>query len=104
MLKIFSYFRIRNFFLILSLLLNTNVYSDNFDLNTYNNHGVVGLINTPTARFYDEGVHGITLYDGTPHQIPMIGLKLHFFIVIFREDLTLDTNIKTIKIKVLTLS
>ena len=65
MLKIFSYFRIRNFFLILSLLLNTNVYSDNFDLNTYNNHGVVGLINTPTARFYDEGVHGITLYDGT---------------------------------------
>ena len=68
MLKIFSYFRIRNFFLILSLLLNTNVYSDNFDLNTYNNHGVVGLINTPTARFYDEGVHGITLYDGTPDQ------------------------------------
>ena len=68
MLKIFSYFRIRNFFLTLSLLLNTNVYSDNFDLNTYNNHGVVGLINTPTARFYDEGVHGITLYDGTPDQ------------------------------------
>ena len=26
------------------------------------------MINTPTARFYDEGVHGITLYDGTPDQ------------------------------------
>jgi hypothetical protein len=44
------------------------IYSDNFDLNTYNNHGTVGLINTPTARFYDEGVHGLTVYDGTPDQ------------------------------------
>ncbi|MDC1074647.1 YjbH domain-containing protein [Gammaproteobacteria bacterium] len=43
-------------------------YADSFDNNFYNNHGSVGLINTPTARFYDEGVHGITFYDGTPDQ------------------------------------
>ncbi|MDA9903144.1 YjbH domain-containing protein, partial [Gammaproteobacteria bacterium] len=43
-------------------------YADSFDNNFYNNHGIVGLINTPTARFYDEGVHGITFYDGTPDQ------------------------------------
>ena len=48
------------------------LYSDSFNYNSYNNHGVVGLINTPTARFYDEGVHGITFYDGTPDQkIPL---------------------------------
>lgn len=44
------------------------LHSDNFETNSYNNHGVVGLINLPTARFYDEGVHGFTFYDGTPDQ------------------------------------
>jgi hypothetical protein len=29
---------------------------------------VLGLINTPSARMYDEGAFGITLYDGTPDQ------------------------------------
>ncbi len=42
--------------------------SDNFNTNIYNNHGVVGIINTPTARFYNEGVHGVTVFDGTPDQ------------------------------------
>ncbi len=42
--------------------------SDSFTYNSYNNHGVMGLINMPTARFYDEASHGITLYDGTPDQ------------------------------------
>ncbi len=41
---------------------------DSFESNAYNNHGSVGLINIPTARFYNEGVHGVTLYDGTPDQ------------------------------------
>ncbi len=41
-------------------------YADSFENNFYNNHGSVGSINIPTARFFDEGVHGITLYDGTP--------------------------------------
>lgn len=42
--------------------------ADSFDNNFYNNHGVVGLINTPTARLYDESVHGVTFYDGSPDQ------------------------------------
>ena len=50
----------------LFLFLCTFVYSDSFDNNFYNNHGSVGLINTPTARFFDEEVHGLTIYDGTP--------------------------------------
>ena len=44
------------------------INADNFENNFYNNHGSVGLINIPTARLYDEGVHGITIYDGTPDQ------------------------------------
>ena len=56
--------------LTLSLLLLTNNFlkSDSFKYNTYNNHGHVGLINMPTARFFDNAVHGITFYDGTPDQ------------------------------------
>ena len=54
--------------LILFCFVSSYTYSDNFQNNLYNNHGVVGLINTPTARFYDEAVHGVTFYDGTPDQ------------------------------------
>lgn len=43
-------------------------FADSFINNTYNNHGTVGLINMPSARFYNEEVHGITIYDGTPDQ------------------------------------
>ncbi len=69
MLKIFD--KICKKFLLYMVLLHifpNAISADNFDLNIYNNHGVVGLINTPTARSYDEGTHGITLYDGTPDQ------------------------------------
>ena len=52
----------------ISYIFVTFVYSDSFDNNFYNNHGSVGLINIPTARFFDEEVHGITIYDGTPDQ------------------------------------
>ena len=51
-------------FLIFSIYSN----GDSFQYNTYNNHGIVGLINTPTARFFDEAVHGLTFHDGTPDQ------------------------------------
>ena len=44
------------------------LFADSFEFNSYNNHGVIGLINTPTARFYEEGVFGATVYDGTPDQ------------------------------------
>ena len=59
---------IYNFLVLASLLFTDEVYSDSFEHNLYNNYGIVGLIHTPTARSYDEGVHGITLYDGTPNQ------------------------------------
>ena len=59
---------IYNFLVLASLLFADEVYSDSFEHNLYNNYGIVGLIHTPTARSYDEGVHGITLYDGTPNQ------------------------------------
>ena len=60
----------RNFFSIILLisLLSQNLISDSFIYNSFNNHGVIGLINMPSARFYDEASHGITLYNGTPDQ------------------------------------
>jgi len=45
-----------------------DIHSDSFIYNSFNNHGVIGLINMPSARFYDEASYGITIYDGTPDQ------------------------------------
>ena len=59
---------LQSFLIIFFLSVSQNSSSDNFINNTYNNHGVLGLINTPSARFYNEGSVGITLYDGTPDQ------------------------------------
>ena len=64
----YNFFKKIIFLLIFFYFIPSNLNADNFRYNLYNNHGVVGLINTPTARFYDEAVHGITLYDGTPDQ------------------------------------
>ena len=56
-------------YLILYLgLLSPFIQSDNFEYNSFNNHGVVGLINMPSARIYNEASFGITLYDGEPDQ------------------------------------
>lgn len=60
---------LRSYFLaILVLPFYTNVFADSSKYNFYNNHGMIGLINMPTARFYDEASHGITIYSGTPDQ------------------------------------
>ena len=56
----------KNKLLLPLLFLSLSVAGDSFEYNSYNNHGVVGLINMPSARFYEESVHGITLFDGTP--------------------------------------
>ena len=56
-----------SFFLIIACF-TQNIYTDSFIYNSFNNHGVIGLINMPSARFYDEASHGITLYNGTPDQ------------------------------------
>ena len=47
-------------------LLNLNAYSDSFLYNSLNNHGGIGIINMPSARFYDESSYGISLYKGIP--------------------------------------
>lgn len=60
----------RNCLFLLTFLfcIAEDLYSDSFVYNSYNNHGVIGLINVPSARFYNESSYGITLYDGTPDQ------------------------------------
>ena len=58
---------IKIFFFIL-VLFSEDLLVDDFVNNIYNNHGSVGLINMPSARFYDESSFGITVYDGTPDQ------------------------------------
>ncbi len=55
-------------YLIIVFLFQIELKADSFKYNSYNNHGVIGLINMPTARFYDEQSHGLTIYDGTPDQ------------------------------------
>jgi hypothetical protein len=59
---------LKSYFVIVLFIFHININADSFQFNTYNNHGIVGLINMPTARFYDESAHGITIYDGTPDQ------------------------------------
>ena len=54
--------------LVILLFFIVSVSADSFNFNSYNNHGVVCLINMPTARLYDESVYGLTIYDGTPDQ------------------------------------
>ena len=49
-------------------LFSVKLSSDSFQYNIFNNHGVMGLINIPSARFYDEGNFGVTLYNGNPDQ------------------------------------
>ena len=49
-------------------LFSVKLSSDSFKYNIFNNHGVMGLINIPSARFYDEGNFGVTLYNGNPDQ------------------------------------
>lgn len=53
----------KKFFFLFLACLSLSVSSDSFKFNNYNNHGIVGLINTPTARFFDEAVHGVTIYN-----------------------------------------
>ena len=67
------------------LLFNLNINADSFLYNSFNNHGVMGLINMPTARFYDESSYGITFYNGDPDQkisltsFPLIGWRHLFY-------------------------
>lgn len=48
--------KLESFKCILSfiVLFCASISADSYKYNSYNNHGVIGLINMPTARFYDE--------------------------------------------------
>ena len=59
---------IKKFLLLVSLVYIDTIYSDSFKYNSYNNYGIVGTIHTPSARTFDEGVHGVTVYAGDPNQ------------------------------------
>ena len=60
---------INKLILLVSLFYINSIYSsDNFEYNLYNNYGIVGTIHTPSARTFEEGVHGVTMYNGTPNQ------------------------------------
>jgi Bacterial putative lipoprotein (DUF940). len=48
--------------------ININIKADSLEFNNFNNHGVIGLINMPSARFYDESSYGVTIYGGEPDQ------------------------------------
>ena len=58
----------KSIFILLTIFFNHLSFSDSFNFNSYNNHGVIGLINMPTARFYNESSYGFTLYSGEPDQ------------------------------------
>tara|TARA_B100001063_G_C16754760_1_gene552446 strand:- start:324 stop:2282 length:1959 start_codon:yes stop_codon:yes gene_type:complete len=63
--------RIRYFYayIILTIFFSAiKTKADSFVYNNYNNHGVLGLINLPTARFFDEGIHGVTIFNGDSDQ------------------------------------
>jgi hypothetical protein len=60
---------ISKFIIFVSLVYTNSIYSsDSYQFNLYNNYGIVGTIHTPSARTFNEGVHGLTLYKGTPNQ------------------------------------
>ena len=55
-------------FIFIIFFLTKPSLSDSFKYNSFNNHGVIGMVNMPTARFYNESSYGLTLYNGDPDQ------------------------------------
>ena len=66
-MKYFKYF-LQNYFLIALFFTSEILFADSFKYNSYNNHGSIGLVNMPSARFLDESSYGITIFDGDPDQ------------------------------------
>ncbi len=79
---------INKFLIFVSLVYTNSIFpSDSYEFNLYNNYGIVGTIHTPSARTFEEGVHGATIYNGTPNQTvtlsssPFNWLEASFFYV-----------------------
>ena len=70
---------------IIFLLIPKALPADSFKYNSFNNHGVIGLINMPTARFFEESSFGFTLNYNNPDQkitmssFPFDWLEASFF-------------------------
>ena len=106
---------IKKFLLLVSFIYINPIYSDSFKYNLYNNYGIVGTIHTPSARTFDEGVHGITVYGGTPNQTvtlsanPFDWFEASFFYTNVKIDLIVmillvKPAFKILKIKALILN
>ena len=71
--------------LVIFLLIGNFLFSDSIRYNNPNNHGVIGLINIPTARFYEESSSAFTVYRGDPDRkititmMPYDWLEASFF-------------------------
>ena len=74
------------------ILFSQTISSDSFTYNSFNNHGVIGLVNMSTARFYDESSYGLTLYNGEPDQkitmtsYPYDWMEVSFFYMNIEDD------------------
>ena len=62
----------KTFFLV--IFLTSNIASDTFFYNTPNNYGAIGLINTPSARFYDSPSGSLSIYRGSPDRLASLTL------------------------------
>ena len=54
--------------LIFVFFLASALFADSFKYNNTNNHGIIGLINTPSARFLNEPSLAFTAYRGNPER------------------------------------
>ena len=77
--------RFFSIFVLINFISQNLLFADSLSYNSLNNHGSIGLINMPTARFYDESSFGFTVYDGNPDQkvtmtsFPFDWLEASFF-------------------------
>ena len=90
-----------NIFFIFTLF-PKNILGDSIEYNSFNNHGSIGLINIPTARFYDESSYGFTLYDGNPDQkitmtsFPFNWLEASFFYTNIKDKPYCSNKLETV--------
>tara|TARA_B100000965_G_C19584376_1_gene755038 strand:+ start:435 stop:2396 length:1962 start_codon:yes stop_codon:yes gene_type:complete len=70
---------------VIFLLIPKALPADSFKYNSFNNHGVIGLINMPTARLFEESSFGLTFNYNNPDQkitmssFPFDWLEASFF-------------------------
>ena len=87
---------LNKFLIFVSLVYTNSIYSsDSYEFNLYNNYGIVGTIHTPSARTFEEGVHGITAYAGTPNQTVTVSANPFDWLVFSQVLLPIISNFAT---------